>query len=96
MNQDNWRDSGVKSENRVQNNPNRFIEPRECEVTEPDGAEKQLQEWVQEHGITVEERNTYSIGEKLATKTREAPNGHSTVFKVDKATGSVVYCYRRK
>ena len=94
MSQDNWKDSTVISENRVQSNPDCLVKPRECVVSEPGGAAKQLQEWVQEHGITVEERNTYSIGERLAKETRKAPEGHSTVFKVNKVTGCVQYCYR--
>ena len=57
-------------------------------------AVKILQEWVREQGITIGEADIVATSQKLAKKTNETPDGHSTVFKVYKVTGYVVYCYR--
>ena len=94
MSQDNWQETSVKSKKHDQPCTKPIIGPRECLVKDSYVAAGELKEWLQEQGVTVDKSNTYSTSQKLAKKTNEAPDGHSTVFKVDEKTGYVVYCYR--
>ena len=49
---------------------------------------------MKEQGIAIDDAKIVGTSKELAKKTNEAPEGHSTVFKVDEETGFVVYCYR--
>ena len=94
MSQGNWQKTSVQSKKHNQPCTSPLIGSRECVVGNFYDAVKPLQEWVREQGIAIDAAKIVGISTELAKKTNEAPEGHSTVFKVDKETGFVVYCYR--